>query len=147
MADNQLAAVAKRDLKQHPFLDRFYQWGIHVQKFDFGTPLGKDCLGILVKDFEEDESNLRDQKKVISVFRRGVKRFGEEFKKSIIIDMGRLGYELENVDTSELHSVQIQGPPPPGPLVGLNVKEKDLLAETDQYDMSQGMFRALSLIV
>jgi hypothetical protein len=59
--------------------------------------------------------------------------------------MRQLDYYVEELGVKPPVSIRVSGLP--GELVGLYVKEKDLPGITDQHSMSQGMFRALSLLI
>lgn len=59
--------------------------------------------------------------------------------------MNTIGYNLNRIFIGPLNSIKVMSDIPVE-LVGLNVEEKDLADITDQNDMSQGMFRALSLL-
>ena len=67
--------------------------------------------------------------------------------------MRELEYDVEEVGVrppTSFHVVGLPGPLAallPGPLFGLFVKECDLPGITDQNSMSQGMFRALSILI
>lgn len=146
--ESELAAVNRRDSIQHPFFEKLYSWGKGVRHFLFGTPLGKDHLAFLVKD-DKTPVDPRKTAEVIAVLRHGLSQFGDEYARAIIRDMESVGYNLEEIGLRppESLTVTFQPGPPPGELVGLYVKERDLPGITDQVDMSQGMFRALSVVI
>jgi len=148
---NELAVVARRDSIQHPFLQNLYDWGKSVRQYLFGTQLGKDQWLLVTQDKDKAKAdqqilNLKDPNTVVAIFREGQKKFSNRFTDTIIRDMGIIGYELKEINTATPHSIVIQGALP-GELVGLYVQESDLAGTTDQGDISQGMFRALSLII
>ena len=146
---NQVAAFAKRDSIQHPFLEYLYQWGKGLLRYDFGTSMGKDRLGLRNMQEEENERadlNLRQTQKVIEIFLRGKEDYSDVFTQAIIEDMRNIGYELENVDVGNVPDVSFKPKIPAVPL-GVYVKETDRQGETFQHEMSQGMFRALSILI
>lgn len=146
---NELAAVARRDTIQHPFLEDLYNWGRYVRHYLFGTELGKGALAMLKRDKEKAEQqvlNPKDTNLVIAVFLDGQKRYSSKFTEAIMNDMNAIGYSLEDIGTHTPESILIEGNLPTEP-VGLYVKESDLECRTDQVNMSQGMFRALSLVI
>ena len=146
--DSELAAVTRRDSIQHPYFENLYSWGKGVRHFQFGTSLGKDRLVYLTKD-KPSNFDPRNTAEVISVFRRGLEEFGDDFTRNIVSDMAAIGYKLEEVGLRPPESITVTIEPftPSGELVGLYVKEQDLSGLTDQVNMSQGMFRALSVII
>lgn len=142
--EDQLAAVVRQDNIQHSFLAPLQLWAQCLYHYQFGTPLGKDRFAIIVND--PPPLDLKDSNNVVPIFRRGFKEYGEPFKQSIMRDMDRIGYPLNEIYDQAPSSVTIAGLFP-GPVVVLCVQEKTLAGETDQMDMSQGMFRALSVII
>ena len=141
--EDELAAVARRDAIQHPFFQPLYQWGKSLLHFYFGTPLGKDALA-LIDEKSAGRLDPRDPQQVIGVFRKGHQEFGEPFKDAIKRDMSAIGYLIDDIGTGPPISIIVHHPPN---VIALYVKETGLGEITDQIDMSQGMFRALSLIV
>lgn len=141
---SEVAAVARRDAIQHNFLEPLYLWGSSLRHYYFGTPLGKDVLAV-IGDKGSRIVDERDPNGVIALFRQAEKELGEPFKQAVIEDMEVVGYALEELGVAAPVSVRISGAS--GEVVGLYVKEKDLPGITDQHSMSQGMFRALSLLV
>ncbi len=143
VTENELAAVARRDSIQHPFFEPLNRWGTTLYHYQFGTSLGKDTMVILVDPSVKQELNPRDPMQVIAIYREGHKNFGKKFDESIKGDMATIGYPIDTLGTATPTSVQIQGAQP----ITLYVKESELGDVTDQIDMSQGMFRAFSIII
>jgi len=145
--EDQLAVLTKRDSRQHPFLDELYVWGKDLIHFKFGDSLGKNVMGMSSKRVAKDlQFNLKSTDKVLYIYKKGRKKYGPGFERAIKQDMASVGYNLEKIFLSQPVSLQISGDFPTQP-VALTVKEKDLPGLTDQNDMSQGMFRALSLLI
>jgi hypothetical protein len=143
---NELVSVSRRDSVQHPFFEDLYQWGKTTYHYYFGTHLGKNVLAIFVKDKEKEGLDLKNTNNVVSFLRKGLIKYQETFANSIKKDMEAIGYIIEDISVAPPKSIKIQGgvgiPPE-----GIFVKEKDIPGGTDQHEMSQGMFRALSLII
>jgi len=140
---NELAATFRRDSIQHSFLEPLHEWASTLRHYHFGSSLGKDSLTVLLPAGPRVDD--RDENAVVGIFRDGKKEFPTEFVDTIISDMARIDYHLERVEISPPISIRFQGLP--GEAVGLSVKEKDLPGLTDQYSMSQGMYRVLSLLI
>lgn len=140
-----IAAVVRRDAIQHKFLEPLHTWGSSVRHYYFGSSLGKDHLALLIENADNkfDENN---PNQIIAFYRKAEKELGDDFKQSVMHDMERVDYDIEEIGVSAPVSIRIESNLP-GPLVGLYVKEKDLLGITDQHSMSQGMFRVLSILV
>ena len=144
---NELACVARRDSLQHPFFEDLHQWGKTTFHYFFGTQLGKDHLAVFTKDQKKDEVlNLKDTNRVVGFFKQGMNKHGTVFVNSIKKDMERIGYKIDEISTGPLRTVKMQGVLLGSP-EGLLVKEADIPVMIDQNEMSQGMFRALSLII
>ncbi len=145
---NQVVSVARRDAIQHPFLEDLHDWGKSIRRYYFGTQLGKDNLVVPLKAREggpQQHLNPKDTNMVVAMFIDAQKRFSSQFTDSIIQDMEAIGYDLKEISTAPPISVVFEAVP--GEVVGIYVKEADLSGITDQNEMSQGMFRALSLII
>jgi hypothetical protein len=142
---NELAAVARRDSLQHSFLEPLHQWGRSIRHFYFGSPMGKESLAVISKD-RELPFNPKDTGKVIHIYRKGIKECGQRFKKAVLQDMGAIDYSLQDIGVAAPTSIVLTAPVS-GEVVCLYVKEKDLTGITEQSEMSQGMFRALSMVI
>ena len=140
---NKLAAVAKRDNIQHPFLEKLYEWGSSLRHYCFGTALGKEYFAVFVEG-EKRKLNERDPNDVVAIFQQGQKKFNKEFIDQIIHDMKELDYDIEEIGIRPPISVRIISGPE---MQCIYVREKGLKAIIDQNGMSQGMFRALSLLI
>ena len=145
--ETELTCVNRRDKVQHPFFEDLYQWGKGLRHYKFGEKMGKDFLAPLKEDIEESKINLKDTNLVVSIFSESERKFGKDFKENIIFDMGKLGYEIDDINIGVPKGLTFGGPPLYAPLQGFILKEIDLSGLTEQHDISQGMFRALSLII
>jgi AAA15 family ATPase/GTPase len=135
-------AITKRDNKQHPFFEHLFTWGKNLSHYRFGQQLGKDHLlrdkSIIKDDYEVD---LKDSDEVAGIFLKGTNEsFADEFTNSIVRDMQCISYDIQDIELTQLKNIPI-------PVYGLSVRETDLNDVTDQREMSQGMFRALSLLI
>lgn len=141
-----VAVTAKRDLLQHPYMEPLHNWASLVRFYPFGSTLGREGLSVLTK--EAPPADPSDWTRTAGVFRRGQKEYPEEFVSKILSYMNRLGYALEDVQFQPAQvEILSSSQPLPGPLFWLTAKEKDLPGWTNQIEMSQGMFRALALMI
>jgi predicted ATPase len=139
--DEDILAVTKRDKKQHSFFEDLYSWGKNLNHYRFGQLLGKDTLLKDVNAVKDDKDvNLKDGDDVATILIKGKREYSDLFVHTIIEDMERLSYNLKEINASPLKYFPVSA-------FGLNVQENDLQDTTDQREMSQGMFRALSLLV
>ncbi len=139
----QLACYAKRDRLQHPFIEIIHGWAISQRRFDFSGDLGKTRYA-LKSSFDTKEMDWSETTNslvpVITVA-------GEEhpqFKELILKEMRQIGYELEEfgiIHFSERFSNISQD------RYAVYTTETGLEKQVTQRDMSQGMFRAFSVLV
>ena len=142
---DELAAAARRDTIQHTFLQPLYEWGSSLKHYYFGTDLGKNQFAVFQgKNRPNVDESGTDA--LLELFRKGTKKFGSRFQKAIIKDMEKLGYPIQEIGLTSPVSIRITSGPA-ADLVCLFVKEKDLRGITDQHSMSQGMFRALAILI
>ena len=143
---DELACVSRRDSVQHPFFEPLYQWGKQMRVYRFGTSLGQDRFVLFGEGASEAELDLKDPNCVIPLFKRAQDRLGDRFIEAVRRDMECLQYDLDTLWLAPPHSMtrHAQGTGEPKCLV---VKEHDLPGITDQTEMSQGMFRAVALIM
>ena len=147
--ENEIAAFARRDAIQHPFLEDLYAWGKSVRHYYFGKTLGQDRLAVFVKAKEKETERIidpKDTESVVNIFRSGKDQFKQPFVGRIIMDMREIGYDLNDVGITPMKGVTFEAPVPAGEVFGMYAKESDLNKATYQDNMSQGMFRTLSLI-
>jgi len=141
---NQLMAVVRRDEYQHPQLDSLYNWGNSLCYYRFGTDFGKT---VATSANAASHEHILQSKPLVedpaTIFHATEARFGNDYKEMILQDMDYLGYPCEDVSMCPIPGVSINGT---APLI-LQVKEKNLLCQTTQHGMSQGMYRAFALIV
>ncbi len=142
---SEIAAVARRDTIQHKFLESLYDWGSSVRHYSFGSSLGKDKM-VIFDEKKGQKLDERDSSNVLPFYRIAFKEFGEKFNQVVIKDMAKLDYYIEEITIAPPISFRVSSNIP-GELVCLHVKERDLTGHTDQHSMSQGMFRAFSVLI
>jgi energy-coupling factor transporter ATP-binding protein EcfA2 len=135
-----LVVTARRDNVQHSYLEPIHKWAESTRHYEFGTTLGRDVVQPLIELLSKRDDQL-DAKKVVDAYAKGIKTFGAAFDAAIIEDMANLGYECTDVGIEQLDVPNL-------PTMGvLYVRETDLRANTTQVTMSQGMFRALGIVI
>ncbi len=141
--ENQLASYAKRDKLQHPFLEEIHRWATNMRRFDFSGNLGKNSYAVK-KVFEEEEVDFSDTRAtLVPVLYLAMEKY-PKFRESVINDMKEIGYQLEDtgiVQYSEKNNPAQQD------RYAVYTTEEGLEKQVTQRDMSQGMFRAFSVIV
>jgi AAA15 family ATPase/GTPase len=150
----ELAVVKRRDTIQHPFLEGIYQWASSVRFYKFGTQMGKDTLTKLpVKiDLLKANTDFKNYNHVVGIFAIGEHTYKYEFTKAILADMRAIGYNISEIGTRVPRLIEDifleDGEQGRKDLLRfLYVKEQDLETVTEQGEMSQGMFRVLSLLI
>jgi len=138
--DNSLAASLMRNATQHSFFKGIYDWGKNLTHYKFGGRLGK-YFAIKNVNRVPLEVDLKSGYDVGKVFIKGQNNLGEKFIHCIIDDMDKIGYSISSIDIKPLVLKSER--------FGffLNVQERELNDVTNQLDMSQGMFRAFSLLI
>ncbi len=144
--ETDAAVVARRDAIQHAFLSPLSDWGSGLRYYSFGETMGRNTISFLVDGGPPPDPT--NPNEVIGLFRKGTKQYPDVFKKSVIKAMNDIGYDIEDINATTPQNIQIQSnsiiPVTP---IALIVKERSLSGSTEQMEMSQGMFRALSVII
>ncbi len=149
----EVAALKRRDSIQHPFFDDIYTWANSLRYYQFGTDLGKKSF--ILKKSEQIRKNIninfKNTEKVIGIFELGKEELGESFINAIKSDMFSIGYGISEIGT-KIPSLLLSDEGDEVSLLDLEpyciyVQESDLKNQTEQTLISQGMFRALSLII
>ena len=140
-----LVIGARRDKLQHPYLEEIHEWASTLRHYRFANTFGQETHAAipLLLSLEDREDLAFEVGKVHEIYSKGYSVFGDPFDKAILYDLGRLGYSCTDVGADQLNLPQLKGLP----VATLYVKEADLSTNTLQIHMSQGMFRALALVI
>lgn len=145
-----IAIQNKNDRLQHPFIHELVVWASGAALYNFGSDFGRSRL--IPQSSNELIGSIGmlpqgDMDNTVGIYINAFHRFGHEFDIAIIRDMSKLGYQLNEVAAEPLQNIgiaEISG----GALLGLVTVERDLgNFRNPQVTMSQGMFRALALII
>lgn len=137
--DANVVAVTRRDRQQQSYMEPIFLWGRNLSCYSFGSSLGQS---LFVKDISlnlDDSTQPRVTDKVSGLFVKALREFSD-IKQLVIDDMKEVGYMLTDIKSSKPKVVSLDA-------YGISVKEEGLMDYTDQVEMSQGMFRCLSLII
>lgn len=127
--------ISKHDINGQPYFKDFVTWGDSLRNYLFANQLEKNRL---VKDYtqiSEGDQDIDDPNVLIYTFYRGKHLFGEAYVAEISSNMQELGYYISDICIQEKNGSY-----------GLCVEEEGEYT-VSQRDMSQGMFRALSLLI
>jgi len=146
---DEVAAFQRRDSIQHPVFDEIYNWASSLNYYQFGTDLGRRSLAIDHRIKKIKKIILRDADNVIDIFKLGKSQVSPAFIEAIKSDMLSIGYDISDIGT-QTPSVMFSDEEDEASLQYIQclyVQESDLQERTEQGLISQGMFRALSLII
>jgi len=146
LSPNQLVVTSKRDAIQHPFLEELVKWAEGLRKYNFGSDMGKNALRV-VSDINSITVDPSDPNSAMILYYKGEQEFPETFPKLIIDAMESIGYELNSIKVNPLSSHLLPTDVGGGTGFVLCVREKNSSTDVSQHFISQGMFRALSLII
>jgi recombinational DNA repair ATPase RecF len=139
----ELASNFRRDSVQHPFFEVLYKWSTSINVYKFGTPLGQDTMIIWSEEQKNNQNiNISELEGTHKIFKEGNSKYGSKFIKAILKDMTEVGYSIDSIELDKPDNVESRLG-----LLCLTLKEKDVDVRINQTDLSQGMFRALSLII
>ncbi|GHV16029.1 hypothetical protein FACS1894169_09000 [Bacteroidia bacterium] len=130
VGDNELA-IALSDTEGNVYYPDLVLWGRSLRNHMFASQVEKNQP---VKDYIQATEDPQDIEPVHTFF-KGRKLFGEGFTSEIKAGMNELGYSISDIDIRET----AEG-------YSLFIEENGEYA-VSQRDMSQGMFRALSLFI
>ena len=148
---NQLAIFSKRDSLQYPFLEEIAAWAEGTENYEFATLFGPNSIGSpgviapmdQIEDSQKTLSRDFEHREMLQLLvAAAIDKFSDAFKKSILADMNKVGYDLEDMGVGVLSDIKMTPPP-----FGIWVKERDLQCNTQQNQMSLGMFRALAAVI
>ncbi|MEZ5070848.1 MAG: ATP-binding protein [Bacteroidales bacterium] len=139
---DQLACYAKRDRLQHPFIEIIHGWAVSLRRFDFSSDMGKGKYALKSHFLEKEADWSRTNVSLVPVIAVATDAY-PGYREKVLADMHRIGYDLE--DFGILRFSDREG----GMQDRFSVytTEKGLEKQVSQRDMSQGMFRAFSLLV
>ncbi len=139
--DEDILIASRRDKKQHPFFEALFQWGKELNHYQFGRNEGKNEIINDINSIKNDERrvNLKTGNEIAIAFIQANRKF-PNFKDIVISDMQKIYYNIERIEVAPIKYPSL-------PYHNISIKEYDLDDITDQRDMSQGMFRAFSLLV
>ena len=140
---DQLACYAKRDRLQHPFIEIIHGWATSLRRFNFSGDLGKTRYA-LKSSFEAKEVDWTDTTSSLVPAITVAEEEYPQFHELVLKDMRQIGYDLKEfgvIHFSERFSGSSQD------RYAVYTTETGLEKQVTQRDMSQGMFRAFSVLV
>lgn len=144
--DNNVPAIfSKRDKLHHPLLEKINQWCQLNMFCEFGSQLGK-TTGTTNRSIEEKEENdlyFTELEFIVRNLRiASKKKYKDEFKKKLLEQMKQLDYFINDISF-----VKYNNTPSGEEVYGIKLMEEGVEKGVGQLEMSQGMFRAFSILV
>jgi energy-coupling factor transporter ATP-binding protein EcfA2 len=142
---DHVVAVSRRDPSQHAYLEELFAWANSVKYFRCGSDLGQPVAAVFMPRPEESLVPWSQIDAAIALYKRGMQEFGNKFNSAILKDFAEIGYPCTEIGLVPLGTggIPIHGPLPEV----LYVQETELTCKTHQTEMSQGMFRALAVVI
>lgn len=141
--DPKAISVSQRDILQKPYLEALYEWANNTIHMRFGTQLGQHTFTAYSKEFESN-FDYKNTNTVVPYIRMAeVKGKLRELQEAVIKDLETIGYSVSEIGYCDSGL----STPDNNPVHLMYVQESDLHTRTYQDQMSQGMFRATSILV
>lgn len=120
-----------------PFLDNLFMWGRSVYKANFTNQIEKKQFGKSMTELESCMTeDIQSSQDLLNMFFMAKRMYGKNFEDKVFEDMNALEYPISSIEIQEGKKG-----------TSIAVQEEELDAPTSQFEMSQGMYRALSFIV
>lgn len=150
LPDNALALQLRRDELQHPFVSAVSSWAQNCKYYQFGSSVERTSLTTIqmLNLAQGQTAGLQgDGTQIVGLaYIDAFGKFGDKLDKAIVKGMAKLGYPISDVGVGMLNEISPHVRAPDG-VLSLFVVEKDREAKLSQIDMSQGMYRALALVI
>jgi len=135
--ERELTLYVRRDVKEFPFLEEILTWANNFRGYMFSMT-NPHQINIPTSV----DASLENLSTTPYLLLEALKDKDEELMKAIVLDFSLIGYPINGVFVRPT-----KFPGVPNDVLLSFVKEIDLVCQTSQVHMSQGMYRALSLIV
>jgi len=149
---NTVAFQQRRDNLQHPFIVKLAEWADKCELLPFASFGNTELMALSALQTQDTTHDLRAKNLVKSYF-QAFEQFGDPFDKALIRDMKCLGYNLIDVSASDIRGIHPEIKISEA-VLGICVterqvenKKKSRDLQLSQLQMSQGMYRALSLVI
>jgi hypothetical protein len=127
-----------------------FKWAEGLRCYHFGSSREMGQRNMLatvnLEEFTNSDINPHATSQINELYLRAKKEFGDDFNNEVVFFMQKIGYDISDL-TIEPNPNTAVVEEDRSPLYMLCVNENDRNAKLYQTGMSQGMFRALSLII
>lgn len=131
---DEITVNVRRDTEHYPFLEYFIDWAKNLKMYSFSQTLKNNIT------IPNNQDGFLDSLTTIPYIVSSYTSNNPEMIDAIVSDMNSIGYSVDKVYAKALLS---QGPVN---TLAVVLKERDLSCETEQINISDGMFRALCVI-
>lgn len=128
--DDKLVLHIRRDRLEYKFFEYLIDWAMSVRGYEFSDVKTGDIT------IERNITTLVRLNTVPQV----IEQLKPETIKKIIQEFNSLGYQIEDIKVNKLNAIPID-------VKMLEIKEKGITHLIQQLQLSQGMFRALALLI
>lgn len=145
---NAISIQLRQDALQHPFVVELSRWALGYQAYAFGSTLGRDTV-VRLTDLQSPGGSPQrpgEAEDLVRIYAAAFEKYKRRFDIAVLRDMKTLGYNLTDVGSDDMRR-HLPGLPVAEPLLGMFVTERDRKFPLPQMQMSQGMFRALALVI
>jgi hypothetical protein len=142
LAHNVIAS-SQRDSAQKKYLDPLIEWSENTVHMRFGTQIGQQTYSAHTKEFETNFDYTNTSAVAPYLKMSELNGTIELLNKAILDDLNAIGYSISEIGYCDAGFIAGNN----DPLQKIYVKERDLESNTSQEIMSQGMFRAIAVLV
>jgi energy-coupling factor transporter ATP-binding protein EcfA2 len=149
---SQMASATKRDILQHPYLEKIGEWAEGVEYYQFtaeqqlqSASVGPQGLVASPEQITNDDSLFMRAKSGVApipvLFETAIRKFGPPFQESVTADMRAIGFDLMDVNVGPLTDTAVPG------VLGVRIREHGVSCYIDQHLISTGMWRAFCTVL
>jgi energy-coupling factor transporter ATP-binding protein EcfA2 len=138
---NQLVVFSRQDALQHPYLASLVRWASGLLRYDFATNLGQDEEIIDIMPMK-NKPNTYSRNNPVELYYIIENEMPSSMREAILSSINSLDYDIEDIGIGWDKNRQLGYP-----TRQLFVQDKDNHKKIYQKQMSQGMFRAFSLLI
>lgn len=135
-------SASQRDKVQKPYLEPLFNWAFNTIHTRFGTTLGQNALFTFNPDVEVSFEYKNSEAVAMHLKNAEKEKLLTELKSKILADLLAIGYDIQDIGCEEAGIA-----PNNQKLYRIFANEKGIKSSVIQENMSQGMFRAISVIV
>jgi predicted ATPase len=132
---DEVTVNIRRDTNNYPFLEFFIKWAKNFKLYSFSQTLKNNIT------IPNNQDGYLDSLNTIPYIINKYSSDSPDMIRAIIDDMRSIGYSISRVSARNILNNNA-----PANMMAVILKEEDLSCDTDQINISDGMFRALCVI-